>query len=89
MKTTEKYSLLFTILGTILITIGITMNLIQLEEKLNKSQKEIKEYKEQVKKLDNRVDKALTEISKTNAENQYLWDIYYKSGIADQVRDWE
>lgn len=89
MKTTEKYSLLFIVLGTILITIGITMNQIQLEEKLNKSQKEIKEYKEQVKKLDNRVDKALTEISKTNAENQYLWDIYYKSGIADQVRDWE
>lgn len=89
MKTTEKYSLLFIVLGTILITNGITMNQIQLEEKLNKSQKEIKEYKEQVKKLDNRVDKALTEISKTNAENQYLWDIYYKSGIADQVRDWE
>lgn len=80
---------ILTLIGTLLIIAGFGLQIIEYQKQLDKYQLEIKEYEKKIKELDGRVDKALTEIYKTNAENQYLWDIYYKSGIANQVRDWE
>ena len=76
-------------LSKVLANIGILFILLGFGFQIIEYQEELDNYKKQIKELDNRVDEALTEIHKTNAENQYLWSIYYKSGIADQIQDWE
>jgi vacuolar-type H+-ATPase subunit I/STV1 len=76
-------------LSKVLANIGILFILLGFGFQIIEYQEELDNYKKQIKELDSRVDEALTKIEKTNAENQYLWSIYYKSGIADQIQDWE